>query len=197
MNSRFKDLSGKTVGRWTVLNLAAYGPNLRTAWLCECVCGKIKAVNAYSLNAGRSHHCGCMSKPSLTHGMTGTREYGTWQNMKNRCYNSNKPGYEYYGAVGITVCDEWKNSFEAFIRDMGKCPDGFEIDRKNGKLGYFPGNCRWVDGITQANNMKSNRWVSFNGKNLTVAQWARELKLPAYKLYHRLNTMPNKKAMSV
>lgn len=34
--------------------------------------------------------------------------------MRIRCYNPKDKRYERYGGRGITVCDEWRNSFEAF-----------------------------------------------------------------------------------
>ena len=45
---------------------------------------------------------------------TDTRLYSIWENMKARCYNKNKPKYKIYGAKGIRVCKEWKESFDSF-----------------------------------------------------------------------------------
>lgn len=36
--------------------------------------------------------------------------------MINRCYNIKADRYNCYGKVGVTVCDEWKNSFENFYK---------------------------------------------------------------------------------
>lgn len=43
------------------------------------------------------------------------RLYRIWDGMKQRCYNKNDKDYKYYGAKGITVCNEWINNFEAFM----------------------------------------------------------------------------------
>jgi len=86
-----------------------------------------------------------------------SREYVVWQNMKRRCYTPTNPGYEYYGARGITTCIEWRDSFDAFLADMGRCPDGYSIERKNNDLGYFPGNCVWATKTEQQRNTRTTK----------------------------------------
>lgn len=89
------------------------------------------------------------------HGMYGTKEHKAWSEMKFRCYNKKATSYPRYGALGIKVCDKWKDSFTAFFEDMGKCPEGYSLDRIDPKKGYSPRNCRWADVYTQAQNKKS------------------------------------------
>ena len=176
----FKDLTGKRFGRWIVLRFARKCPKTsRSFWLCRCDCGKEKAVFGGSLNRGVSVSCGCLTselnKARLTtHGRTGTFEYTVWQNMINRCYNPKVKEYRFYGARGITVCRKWRESFSEFLADVGEAPPNTQLDRENNNRGYEPGNVRWTDKLTQANNTRSNRFIVLDGRRLTVAQWSRE-----------------------
>ena len=72
-----------------------------------------------------------------------TRTYKTWENMKQRCLNSNNPKWEYYGGKGITVCTRWL-TFKNFLADMGERPEGKSIDRISNRRGYYKKNCRWA-----------------------------------------------------
>jgi len=91
------------------------------------------------------------------HGLSGSREYETWARIKQRCYNKKLPCYKDYGGRGITMCDEWKESFEQFYKDMGKRPEGKSIDRIDNDGSYEPSNCRWADKVTQQTNRRMYR----------------------------------------
>lgn len=92
-------------------------------WACECDCSEYTIVQAGNLSSGCTQSCGCINKEAVTvHGMHGTSEYYSWQNMKSRCNNSKNKEYHRYGGRGIKVCDEWLNSFETFYKDMGAKP---------------------------------------------------------------------------
>lgn len=97
------------------------------------------------------------------HGLNGTRLYRVWHSVKNRCYNKNNHAFKYYGALGVTVCDEWKNDFVAFRKWMlengydesapwGKCT----IDRIDPNGNYCPENCRVVDMVVQRHNRRDS-----------------------------------------
>ncbi len=80
-------------------------------------------------------------------------EYKTWASMKQRCYNPNSNFYHRYGGRGITVCDRWRDSFEAFLDDIGLKPSRkHSIDRIDGEGNYEPGNVRWASPSVQQNN---------------------------------------------
>jgi hypothetical protein len=89
--------------------------------------------------------------------MTGTTEYITWAGMKQRCFNPNSGNYPDYGGRGITVCARWlgENGFINFFQDVGKKPSPeLTLDRIDVNGNYEPGNVRWADAITQANNKR-------------------------------------------
>lgn len=121
-----------------------------------------------------------------THGLTKTREYRIWTQMRRRCRDPKAAGYQNYGGRGITVCVRWNLSFEDFLLDMGVCPPGCSIDRIDGDLGYQPGNCRWATHEEQNNNRKSNIVIDYDGRSLTVRQWSRVLGVSHTTLHSRL-----------
>ncbi len=104
-----------------------------------------------------------------------TKEYNAWINAKSRCYNPKNKRYKTYGARGITVCERWIYSFDTFIKDMGKCPVGYSIDRKNNNGNYEPSNCRWIPRSHQQKNQTRSHFITANGKTQTLADWSREV----------------------
>lgn len=78
--------------------------------------------------------------------------------MKQRCFNPNSSGYKNYGARGIVVCEEWRYSFENFIRDMGPRPSiKHSIERLDNSKGYFPDNCVWKEIKYQPRNQRKRK----------------------------------------
>lgn len=140
---------------------------------CKCFYGKEFILNNKRIKAGQKS-CGCLkNKPK--HGMLNSKEYSSWQHMKSRCYNKKQNNYKDYGGRGITVCDEWKDSFANFYRDMGDMPeDCSSLDRKDVNGNYCKSNCKWATREEQDNNTRNNRFITVNGKTLTIAQWSRE-----------------------
>jgi hypothetical protein len=113
--------------------------------------------------------------------------YRSWQSMKARCYNPNHLKYLDYGGRGITVCEEWKNSFEKFLEDMGEKPDSsYSIERINNDLGYFKENCKWATKKEQSNNRRNCINITINGETLTVTQWAEKLGVSNMTLRNRI-----------
>ena len=151
----------------------------RTTWECRCSCGNVVNVTSDNLRCGRTTSCGCaksemLSKRMKTHGETNTKLYGVWSSIKSRCYNRNTDAYKDYGLRGISMCDEWRNSYLLFKQwacESGYS-DGKSIDRIDNNLGYSPDNCRWVDAQIQANNRRSNRVYTIGNESHNVTEWA-------------------------
>lgn len=105
------------------------------------------------------------------HGLSKTRENRIWRGIKDRCYNPSRKEYPRYGARGIKMCDEWRDSFLAFYNYVGPRPSpNHSIDRINSDGDYEPGNVRWATRLEQQNNMRGNVWVEYNGERLTLGQ---------------------------
>ena len=85
------------------------------------------------------------------------------------------------------MLEPWRSDFAAFYRDMGPCPKGATLDRINNNGPYGPGLCRWALPVTQSNNTRRNARVTFNGRTMTIAEWARANGLPRSALWLRLN----------
>lgn len=128
----------------------------------------------------------CAAIMRSTHRMSETREYRIWTGMKNRCLNPNGPDYRLYGGRGIAVCNRWLNDFGAFFSDMGKCPDGMSIDRRENNSGYSPDNCRWATSRQQSNNRRSNVNVTSDGQTLSLTEWSEKLGVSVKSLQTRI-----------
>lgn len=104
------------------------------------------------------------------------RIYSIWHNMKSRCYYNKSDKYKYYGGRGITVCDEWRDSFKAFYAwaMANGYRDDLTIDRIDVDGNYEPSNCRWIDMLAQNNNTSKNHYITHNGETKTAAEWARQ-----------------------
>jgi hypothetical protein len=107
--------------------------------------------------------------------------------MIQRCYNPNNKGYKNYGGRGIKVCARWLESFENFYEDMGDCPKGLTLDRKDNDGDYTSENCRWATKEEQQNNTRINVWITYVGETKTRTQWERSLGMRPGLLNNRLN----------
>lgn len=153
------DLTGQRFGRLIVVKYAGKNHSNHSFWSCKCDCGAEKVIAAYHLRRGDAQSCGCLAKERLsqthtTHGETNTRLFNIWTGMKARCELKSHTSYDRYGARGISVCDEWKNSYVSF-RDWAKAngyADHLTIDRIDSSGNYEPSNCRWVTYKEQAQN---------------------------------------------
>jgi len=112
------------------------------------------------------------------------REYSSWRAMKTRCYNKNNNNYRVYGARGITICDEWRNSFDVFLLDMGPRPENFTLDRIDNSKGYYPDNCRWANNQTQGQNRRLRKGGSgYRGVVHTQNKWMTRITINKKRIF--------------
>lgn len=198
----FDDLTGKTYGRLAVIGLSPKKSGRKSFWVCSCECGNKKLIRSDSLKDGSVQSCGCLKKEmdkvnlsTVRHSESHTRLHNIWLGIKKRCLNPKDAGYKRYGGRGITMCDEWAQSYEAF-RDWANnngYAGNLTIERIDVNLGYSPKNCTWIPFIEQANNRQGTIWVEWNGEVQNLRQWADELGIKYSTLngrYHRGDRPP-------
>lgn len=178
------DLTGNKYGRLHVegLETRIKYPSGKTEqlWNCVCDCGNRVIVRGTDLKSGHTKSCGCLRKEKTsrlhsTHKLTNTRLYRIWIGIKNRCLNEKQPSYEYYGKRGISICDEWKESFESFNDWANKTgySNKLTIERIDVNGDYCPENCKWILPSEQYSNRTDSRNITYNGETKTLAEWAK------------------------
>lgn len=194
------NLIGQKYGRLTVLKEVEpdfYVSGNKRAFLCRCECGNEIRVAGDRLLSGNTKSCGCLHKQQLSQSSTKhgfrkngnvTRLYHTWQNLKNRCENKNLPDYKFYGARGISVCNEWRNDFQAFYDwAMGNgYAENLTIDRIDTNGNYEPSNCRWITIQAQQRNKRTTVYLTYNGETLPLIDMAEKYNIPYRILYQRI-----------
>lgn len=156
------NLTGQRFSRLVVLEDTGKRQHGKVVWLCKCDCGKFTEALSASLRSGNTKSCICSrggmlqgrkykgkNNPHYKHGscVNGrTRLVGIYYGMRNRCYYRGSMGYKYYGGRGITICDEWLDSFTVF-RDFALnngYKNGLTIHRREKDVGYCPENCEFI-----------------------------------------------------
>lgn len=159
------DITGKKFNRLTALRFHGINNQRLATFVCVCECGNEGVYVGRSLRNGNTKSCGCLQREVLDarsrkHGMSPrgsvASEYSIWIGIKNRCHPEH--GHPRYGLRGISVCAEWRESFEAFYADMGPRPSKrHSIDRIDNDGNYEPGNCRWATKQQQGRNTSVSR----------------------------------------
>ncbi len=175
-SNNFKDLTGHTFNYLRVIAFAGRRTS-NALWRCLCKCGNETIVSGTKLLNQTTKSCGCWkrevcAKIQGTHHMSRSPEYLSWLNAKARCFNPTAKHYESYGGRGITMCKEWRHSFQLFYEHMGECPQGWTLDRINVDGNYEPGNCRWATWRTQKRNRRDTVYATHADQTRSLQEWS-------------------------
>lgn len=161
------NLIGERFGRLLVVDWAGKTKHGNWKFKCICDCGNETIQPSGTLREGCVVSCGCYNreirgKSSVTHGLSSTHEYKRWSSMLRRCNCPNQPGYDRYGGIGVTVCDEWQGDggFINFIEHVGMMPDyeqDWTLERIDPRKNYEPDNVKWLLNEFQPRNKKKSR----------------------------------------
>lgn len=196
------------------VGIREYKENSSRIVRCRCSCGRIVEILASTLILPRRHRCReCLEKaqriPKDDIRTQNPRLWTIYQAMNYRCYTV-KPGtrtYRNYRGRGISICDEWRNSFSTFVN--WALNNGYDsnlsIDRIDFNGNYEPSNCRWADNKLQSNNTRNNKknqtpeWKRLKFRRapkvlLIEGEWysfpsaAEHFKIPIQRIRHRFNS---------
>jgi hypothetical protein len=193
-----KDLVGFENGRLKVIRLSENKCGRAYKWVCLCSCGKQFEAIGTNISCGSTSSCGCYREElrkelTKTHGEAGTEtktvEYETWIRMKARCYDTTNSRHKHYASKGISVCEEWRNDYAAFLAYVGRRPSlKHSLDRIDNDGNYEPGNVRWATKKQQTINRNVTIYLTYLDRTLTLEEWSVEVNIPVVTLsrrYHR------------
>lgn len=118
--------------------------------------------------------------------------YQVFHGIRKRITDPTSKDYTRYGGRGLTF--EWPGYVE-FKKDM---EDSFmkhceiygrkntTIERIDNNKGYSKENCRWATQQEQQKNKRSSRYITYKGRTMIIADWARELGVPRQTIGYRL-----------
>lgn len=194
--AKIKDMTGLQFGNLSVVKYAGLNNRGEATWFCKCSCGNTTVVTGNKLRSGWTRSCGCLQQTqrkkgfNKRHGMTETKLYVAWQNMKRRCNNPKDIMFKHYGGRGITVCDDWNSSFDSFLQwsNQSGYKEGLTIERINVNGNYEPSNCKWITKPDQYLNRTDSHRITAFGKTQTIKEWADESGIKYDTIERRINS---------
>lgn len=181
-----EEMIGRRFGRLVVRAFSHRNRFSQAYYWCECDCGTGRCVNQGSLRNGHTQSCGCY-REALLNKTKGNITYRSWRNMIKRCQASYQRSWARYGLRGITVCDQWLNSFDLFLKDMGPRPSlAHSIERIDIDGDYEKSNCKWATPKEQARNRSNNTLLECNGETRCIAEWSELSGTPAGMISQRI-----------
>jgi hypothetical protein len=208
MGRRLIDIQCIRFGRLIALRLHGQrGDNGAAMWECHCDCGSTVSAPGHCLRRGQVKSCGCLKiekgsanlkrmreagmMPQLRHGdaKAGREapEWSLWHSVKGRCDPMRRHPNPDYAGRGIRMCEEWRNSYEAFLAYVGRRPSPeHTLDRIEVNGHYEPGNVRWATKMEQARNRRNSCWIECDGRRATLAEWAERTGLKNTTIRNRI-----------
>lgn len=135
-------------------------------------------------------------QPQGALGRAGTKLYGVWCAMVQRCTNPNDLAYHNYGGRGIKVHPNWigRGGFAKFFAHIGDRPsDKHTLDRTNNDGNYEPGNVRWATRKEQSHNSRKVRLIEINGESKPLAAWATIVGIAPPAFAYRVKNWPKER----
>lgn len=195
MANNCRDLTGQRFAMLVAIS-RRYTPGRQSQWLCRCDCGRDVLIFLGNLTkANHQKSCGCLVPVQVgqrtgnyRHGHSHEPEFHLWRGMIARCSNSSLASWNDYGGRGITVCQRWQDSYEAFLADVGPRPSPkYSIDRIDNDGNYEPSNVRWATRKEQAANKRNAaRLLEHDGRAQNMSDWAKELGVTRATVERRL-----------
>jgi len=193
-----KNYKGMRFGRLEAISYSHTRRNY-AYWTLKCDCGETIIAPINYCIVGDKKSCGCLHMEHNKSGLkriihgdakTGNKNplYILWMNMKNRCYNKNNKSYKNYGLRGISICQEWLNSYLMFKQWALK--NGYKkeltIERKNVNGNYESENCCFIELSKQTQNKTNTKYVEYNGEKISIVSLAKYFNVDSYLLRGRL-----------
>lgn len=172
---------------------ARNGISYRRRVLCRCECGNEKVFQLSNITNGHTKSCGCYNIEIGTnrffkHGLNNHPLRKVYDTMKYRCNNPSNKSYSDYGGRGISVCEEWEESYIDFYNwaISNGYKSGLSIDRIDNDKGYSPENCRFASKLVQANNTRRNVYLFVDGVRYSISQFSRKYDIGIGYIKNRL-----------
>ncbi len=173
------------------------GKFTRSWSLVECpYCKKHFELRNQELKTRQSCGCATHLKSNPKHGMSSTRQYQIWADMKTRCDNPKNSHYYLYGGRNISYDTKWK-TFEGFWDDMSEgYSNDLTIDRIDSNKNYYKDNCRWIPLSQQYENR--NLHQTFKTRNInTYARKVRKKDIEPYVEIYKNTPHKEKRELAI